>query len=398
MVARQFLLCHHGEEFPIEYDSDDGIEVLKFQIFSLTSVVPDDQKILEEGCEVEVTEESDLKTISEKLRLVSFHDDIKGKETADSKTSERSDEELARMIQAEEDAIAMQMFQDSGASGRRMFEQRLRPCISQVLMYEDSKRKEAARKSVPIDRIEEKALVSLGKEGNLDPSKEEKDHAFLLQLLYWFKQSFSWVNSPPCENCGSETTFIGMGSPLPSETYFSCSSVELFRCQKHCSKNSTRFPRYNDPLKLLETRRGRCGEWANCFTLYCRAFNYESRFILDFTDHVWTECFSHLHGRWMHLDPCEGVYDNPLLYEKGLLPLYFPRDKHEEEVALSKLPADVGDENGETIIDERKIRIKSLPIVPMTPTKPSTVDVEFPVNRTRLLSQKQNSITGGGFQ
>ncbi|XP_061987226.1 uncharacterized protein LOC133705845 isoform X1 [Populus nigra] len=46
---------------------------------------------------------------------------------------------------------------------------------------------------------------------------------------------------------------------------------------------------------------------------------------------------------------------------KRLLPLYFPRDKHEEEVAVSKLPADVGDENGETIIDERKIRIKPLP-------------------------------------
>ncbi|XP_027346698.1 protein GDAP2 homolog isoform X2 [Abrus precatorius] len=46
---------------------------------------------------------------------------------------------------------------------------------------------------------------------------------------------------------------------------------------------------------------------------------------------------------------------------KRLLPLYFPRDKHEEQVALSKLPADVGDENGETIIDERKIRIKPLP-------------------------------------
>nr|XP_023888081.1 protein GDAP2 homolog [Quercus suber] len=54
---------------------------------------------------------------------------------------------------------------------------------------------------------------------------------------------------------------------------------------------------------------------------------------------------------------------------KRLLPLYFPRDKHEEEVAISKLPADVGDENGETIIDERKIRIKPLPkkTVPKSP-------------------------------
>jgi hypothetical protein len=44
-----------------------------------------------------------------------------------------------------------------------------------------------------------------------------------------------------------------------------------------------------------------------------------------------------------------------------LLPLYFPRDKQEEEIAVSKLPADVGDENGETVIDERKIRIRPLP-------------------------------------
>ena len=44
-----------------------------------------------------------------------------------------------------------------------------------------------------------------------------------------------------------------------------------------------------------------------------------------------------------------------------MLPLYFPRDKQEEEIAVSKLPADVGDENGETVIDERKIRIRPLP-------------------------------------
>ncbi|KQK23624.1 hypothetical protein BRADI_1g75010v3 [Brachypodium distachyon] len=46
---------------------------------------------------------------------------------------------------------------------------------------------------------------------------------------------------------------------------------------------------------------------------------------------------------------------------KRLLPLYFPRDKQEEVIASVKLPADVGDENGEPIIDERKIRIKTLP-------------------------------------
>ncbi|KAK6921946.1 CRAL-TRIO lipid binding domain [Dillenia turbinata] len=69
---------------------------------------------------------------------------------------------------------------------------------------------------------------------------------------------------------------------------------------------------------------------------------------------------------------------------KRLLPLYFPRDKHEDEVASLKLPADVGDENGETIIDERKIRIKPLPNVKQTIPKPSQEPVDLPVSDVGL--------------
>ncbi|KAK9116589.1 hypothetical protein Sjap_015536 [Stephania japonica] len=75
---------------------------------------------------------------------------------------------------------------------------------------------------------------------------------------------------------------------------------------------------------------------------------------------------------------------------KRLLPLYFPRDKHEEEVALSKLPADVGDENGETIIDERKIRIKPLPAATPNTAKLPPPQVDPPVTDVGL-TRRRNS-------
>ncbi|KAF3943490.1 hypothetical protein ACB098_03G182900 [Castanea mollissima] len=78
---------------------------------------------------------------------------------------------------------------------------------------------------------------------------------------------------------------------------------------------------------------------------------------------------------------------------KRLLPLYFPRDKHEEEVAISKLPADVGDENGETIIDERKIRIKPLPkkTVPKPPQSPQAPDV-LPISDVGLVRRNSSHL------
>lgn len=91
--------------------------------------------------------------------------------------------------------------------------------------------------------------------------------------------------------------------------------IESYKCWT-CNV-ITRFPRYNHPMKLFETRTGRCGEYANAFTALCIALGHEAREAHDWTDHVWTEVYINEYKRWVHMDSCENAFDTPLVYDKG---------------------------------------------------------------------------------
>jgi hypothetical protein len=45
-----------------------------------------------------------------------------------------------------------------------------------------------------------------------------------------------------------------------------------------------------------------------------RAWGHQARWIVDWSDHVWTEDLLN-DSQWIHLDPCEAAVDKPLLYQ-----------------------------------------------------------------------------------
>ncbi|XP_060990837.1 peptide-N(4)-(N-acetyl-beta-glucosaminyl)asparagine amidase isoform X2 [Dama dama] len=194
----------------------------------------------------------------------------------------------------------------------------LRSNIQHVLVYENLALQEKALACIPVQELKRRSQEKLSRARKLDKGTNVSEEDFLLlELLHWFKEEFfHWVNDIVCSKCGGQTKSRGE-SLLPSddELKWGASRVEDHYCD--ACQLSNRFPRYNNPEKLLETRSGRCGEWANCFTLCCRALGFEARYVWDYTDHVWTEVYSPSQQRWLHCDSCEDVCDKPLLYEVG---------------------------------------------------------------------------------
>ncbi|XP_033102085.1 peptide-N(4)-(N-acetyl-beta-glucosaminyl)asparagine amidase-like [Anneissia japonica] len=203
-------------------------------------------------------------------------------------------------------------------SDERAFLMKVHGTYDHVMVYEEVMLQQKALQVMPLSELKQKAQRKLQRsnQGSSNNQPLDLQDYLILELLRWFKSSFfQWMDAPPCRNCQASTQAAGGQVPTSEDLMWGAQTVEVYRCTV-CTA-ITRFPRYNHPGKLLETRTGRCGEWANCFTLCCRAAGFEARYVLDWTDHVWTEVYSNSQKRWMHCDACENTCDKPLLYEHG---------------------------------------------------------------------------------
>lgn len=92
--------------------------------------------------------------------------------------------------------------------------------------------------------------------------------------------------------------------------------TEIYSCKK--CQSLTRFPRFNYLDRVLDTRRGRCGEYSMLMYRFLRLLGYRVRWVADWADHVWIEVATPMPrggSRWVHVDPCEAAVDEPLLYQ-----------------------------------------------------------------------------------
>jgi hypothetical protein len=180
------------------------------------------------------------------------------------------------------------------------FQRRLQSTVQTVKAWDaDVDLIQKCRSQIPWDELRDRDGMYSKTEDRL-----LQGNALLLQRLSrWFQKSMTWVNSPPCTQCGN-TNCEGKGSRGPEtdeEKNGQASRVEgksnhteliyihvffiaiinrllklhllyiyfsVYHCPQ-CNDATTTFPRYNSVRKLLETKQGRCGGKSNHTELVC---------------------------------------------------------------------------------------------------------------------------------
>ncbi|KAL6068640.1 Peptide-N(4)-(N-acetyl-beta-glucosaminyl)asparagine amidase [Balamuthia mandrillaris] len=344
----------HVVDLDEEQEQEMDVEELKMILFSLTSVPPDQQELYAQPSEPlqndrpisSVVTATSCPKNEQGLSILHLKERNKEQHEQQQQTSTPSSEDIARLLAtalasfAQQPSSSSQQPSSSSASHaiaaasmmpaaldppKRQMLARIRSAAQQVLQYENPVAQSKCLSLIPVAELEQQAREELLLRGSSVEEESEQDerakhHLFrellFVQLLKWYKHSFfSWVNAPPCDFCSGATNNVGMAQPTPEEQRNLAGRVELYQCT--LCNTYTRFPRYNNVEKLLETRRGRCGEWAQAFVLCCRAMSYPARYVLDWTDHVWAEVYFEGKQRWVHADCCEAAFDSPLMYEAG---------------------------------------------------------------------------------
>lgn len=134
----------------------------------------------------------------------------------------------------------------------------------------------------------------------------------LKQFASWFREQFPYYLDK-CDNCGhaGNNNYSGVVVPSAEQLKYLARVVETYVCSK--CLHMTKFPRYNNVAKVLDTRRGRCGEYSALMVRLLTALGYKSRWVTDIADHLWVEVL--LDNKWTHFDPCEAAVDEPFIYQ-----------------------------------------------------------------------------------